>query len=123
MKIVGPSTIRTTRGSPITLRGEAALSSCSALSVDDDTAIFSWSLVSANESVAGAAGAPSMEVGRDPRVFFIAPHTLGYGGSSYQFQLKTSFGGISNTANVTGECSRRRSSKPIRAGRMWQQGH
>lgn len=78
-----------------------SLSSCSNLSVDDTLASFSWSLVSANESLAGGAEVLA-EVGRDPRVLVIAPHTLGFAGSSYQFQWKTSFGGVSNAANVTG---------------------
>ncbi|CAN0003126.1 unnamed protein product [Pylaiella littoralis] len=101
-KVVGPSVLQRTRGSPITLRGETSLSSCSTLSVDDAFASFSWNLVSANESVAREAEV-SAEIGRDPRVLVIAPYTLGFAGSTYQFQLESSFGGVSNTANVTVE--------------------
>ena len=45
-----------------------------------------------------------MEVGRDPRVLVIPSYTLGYTGSSYVFELTTSFGSEAmNAAYVTGE--------------------
>lgn len=47
-----------------------------------------------------------MEVGRDPRVLAIPPHTLGYAGSSYLFQLRTTYGSeTANAANATSEKS------------------
>lgn len=48
-----------------------------------------------------------MEVGRDPRVLVIPPHTLGYTGSSYVFQLRAMYGNeTANAANATSELPR-----------------
>lgn len=61
--------------------------------------------MSANASFAGTPEA-AVEVGRDPRTLVIPSHTLGYAGSSYQFQLKTAFGNeLAGVANVTCELS------------------
>lgn len=102
-KVVGSSTIRRTRGETIVLRSETALPSCATIGVDEELASYSWSLVSANESFAGAADV-STDVGRDPRTLAIPPYTLGYSGSFYHFQLRTAFGSdLTGAANATGE--------------------
>ncbi len=104
-KVVGASVIQRTRGSQITLRSETSLSSCSTLGVDDEVASFSWSLIAANESRASAREF-TVEAGRDPRVLAISPFTLGYAGSSYTFQFRSSFGpDMRTTANATSELS------------------
>ncbi len=97
--------IQRTRGSQITLRSETSLSSCSTLGVDDEIASFSWSLIAANGSRA-AAQEFAVEAGRDPRVLVISPFMLGFAGSSYTFQFRSSFGpDMWTTANATGESS------------------
>lgn len=96
--------IRRTRGQEITLRSETSLSSCSTISAEEGLASYSWILVSANDSFPGAPEF-AVEVGRDPRVLVIPSYRLGYAGSSYQFQLKTTFGDgeLAGTANATGK--------------------
>ncbi len=102
---MGASVIQRTRGRQITLRSETSLPSCSTLDVDDEIASFSWSLIAANESRA-AAREFTVEAGRDPRVLILSPFTLGFAGSSYTFQFRSSFGpDMSTTANATGELS------------------
>lgn len=87
------------------IRSETRRSPCSTLdNVGDTDESLTWSLVSANESFMGLAEV-SVEVGRDPSVLVIPSYTLSYAGSAYQFQLKSTAGGISNTVNVTGEYS------------------
>lgn len=99
---MGSSALQRTRGSAITLRSETTTSACSATSTDEALASYSWSITSANESFVGGPDI-TLGVGRDPRVLVIPPYALGYAGSSYQFQLRTTFGGIASTVNATGE--------------------
>ena len=95
--------IRRTRGSQITLRSETSPSLCSTTSLDDELASFSWGLVAANES-REAVRDIALEAGRDPRVLVIAPYALGFAGSSYVFQFRSTFGSdMSTTANATGK--------------------
>ena len=104
-KVVGSSVLQRTRGSRITIRSKTSLSSCSTLAADEALATYSWNLVAANESYPRGEEV-SVEVGRDPRVLVIPPHTLGYTGSSYLFQLRTTYGTQTATAaNVTSELS------------------
>ncbi|CAM9196214.1 unnamed protein product, partial [Ectocarpus sp. 8 AP-2014] len=100
-RIVGSSALQRTRGNEIILRSETKLSSCSTVTTDEALALYSWRLVSANESYEGTPEVV-VDVGRDPRVLVIPSHTLGYAGSTYLFQLTTAFGSeTTNTANVT----------------------
>ncbi|CAM9207243.1 unnamed protein product, partial [Ectocarpus fasciculatus] len=101
-KIVGSSVVQRMRGSAITLRSETTTSSCSTTNTDEALASYSWGIASANESFAGGADV-TLDVGRDPRLLVIPPYALGYAGSSYQFQLRTTFGGIASTVNATVE--------------------
>ena len=102
-KILGPSVLQWTRGSQLTVRSETSLSSCSTLSGGDALASYSWNLVAANESFPREHEV-AVEVGRDPRVLVVPSHTLGYAGSSYVFQLATTYGSEAmNAASVTGE--------------------
>jgi len=103
-KVVGPSVLQIARGREIVLHSKTALSACSPLSADGALASYSWSLVSANESYAGAPEV-SVEAGRDPRVLVLPPYTLGFAGSTYEFHLHTSFGDMSSSANATGSFS------------------
>ncbi|CAM9627536.1 unnamed protein product, partial [Ectocarpus sp. 12 AP-2014] len=93
-KIVGSSVLQRTRGNAITLRSETTTSTCSTTNTEEAIASYSWSMISANESFARGVDVP-LGVGRDPRVLTIPSYALGYAGSSYQLQLRTSFGGIS----------------------------
>lgn len=102
-KVLGSSVLRRTRGSEITIRSETRLSSCSPLGADEALASYSWTLVAANESYPREHEV-AVEDGRDPRVLVIPAHTLGYAGSSYLFQLRTTFGSeLANAANATSE--------------------
>lgn len=103
-KIVGPSTLERTRGRPTTILSETGVSFCSTRRGDEDAATYSWSLVSADESVQGAASL-NLDYGRDPRVLTIPAKNLGFAGSTYTFQLRSVFGDVQNTVNATGEAS------------------
>ena len=96
-KVVGSSVLQRARGSQITIHSDTSLSSCSTLPADEALASYSWSLVEANEPYPRGEEV-TVEVGRDPRVLVIPSYTLGYTGSSYVFQLTTTYG--SETANA-----------------------
>lgn len=101
-QVVGSANLRRKRSQAILLGSETAASSCSTADADEETASYSWGLVSTNAS----AGGPSdivLQSGRDPRVLALPSYTLGFAGSTYVFQLKAAFGGTSNTVNATGE--------------------
>ena len=95
---MGPSSLERTRGSSITIRSETGVPSCSTAETTQNTASFSWSLVSATDSMG-----EMIDGSRDPRVLVIPRYALGFAGDSYVFQLMADFGGVSNGANVTGE--------------------
>ncbi|CAM9204557.1 unnamed protein product [Laminaria digitata] len=101
MKVVGPSALERTRGTSITIRSETGVSSCSTMDSGENTASYSWSLVSTTATE--ALGEETLDESRDPRVLVIPRHTLGFAGSSYVFQLAAEFGAVSNVANVTVE--------------------
>eukprot|EP00904_Undaria_pinnatifida_P010764 jgi/Undpi1/6818/HiC_scaffold_21.g09294.m1 len=95
-QVVGPSSLERTRGSSITIRSETGVPSCSTAETTQNTASFSWSLVSATDSMG-----EMIDGSRDPRVLVIPRYALGFAGDSYVFQLMADFGGVSNGANVT----------------------
>lgn len=102
-KVLGPSVIRRTRGSQVTVHTETGLPSCSTPVSDDALPSYSWSLLEANESRAGEQEV-TVRVGRDPRVLVIPPYALGFAGSAYLFQFRSAIGGEYVTlAKATGE--------------------
>ena len=119
-KVLGSSVIQRARGSQITLRSETSLSSCSTTSVEDGLASFSWGLLAVNES-RGAFREIAVEADRDPRVLGIPPYTLGFAGSSYVFQFRSTLGSdMSTTANATGELSEMESRITCLVGGGWR---
>lgn len=101
-QVVGSASLRRTRAQAIVFASETAASSCSTVDPNEETASYSWNLVSTNAS-AGSPTDVTLQSGRDPRVLVLPSHTLGYAGSTYVFQLKAAFGGTFNAANATGE--------------------
>ena len=106
---MGSSYLERTRGASITIRSETGVSSCSTAESTENTASYSWSLVSATDSMG-----EMIDESRDPRVLVIPRYALGFAGASYVFQLMADFGGVSNAANATGERVQRHSQRAPR---------
>ena len=70
---------------------------------EEQSASYTWSLLSQNEVTSGEATSLVLETGRDPRVLTIPSYALGFAGSTYVFQLSAVVDGMSNTVNATGE--------------------